>query len=121
MGQFAQGSVNIYFNNVEDANKVHELLDSENVEGNFKKVLGDEKGSGYYELYDFESGDKELYFQLSSPRVQNAEWQMEQVVALLKKLVQDKVISGVGEFNGNIMVQGEGYFFEGHEFEEEDD
>ncbi len=118
MGQFAQGSVNIYFNNEEDANKVHELLVNENVEESFKKVLGEEKGNGYYELYDFEGGDKELCFQVSSPRVQNAEWQVEQVVALLKKLVQTKEISGVGEFSASIMVEGEGYYYEGSEFEE---
>jgi len=121
MGQFAEGSVSIYFDKVEDADKVHEILSNPNVEEEFVKFLGEEKGRGHYEFYDFsDKGDKEVHFQLSSPRVQNAEWQTEQVVTILKKLVQMKEISGVGEFSGNIMVEGEGYYYEGSEFQEDE-
>jgi hypothetical protein len=119
MGQFAEGTVNIYLNSEEDAKKVHAIFSNPNVEEEFEKFLG-EKAKGYYEFIEFdeEQEGKEVYFRLCSGRVQNAEWQMEQVVALLKKLVQAKEISGVGEFSGNIMIEGEGYYYESSEFEE---
>ena len=119
MGIFAEGNVNIYFDKVEDADKVHEILSDNNVEEQFKKFLGEEKGAGHYSFYEFcDNGSQEVNFTLSSGRVQNAEWQVEQVIALLKALVKANEISGVEEFSCSLMVEGESYYCEGDEFTE---
>lgn len=121
MGNFAEATICIYFDKVEDADKVHELLNTKPTEETFKKFLG-EKGAGNYEFYEFEdNGSQEVYFKLSSGRVQNAEWQVERIIELLKHLVKTGEISGVSEFTGDIMEQGESYYCESDEFEPDED
>lgn len=118
MGTFAKGSVNIYFDNEKDATKVHEILSHKETEKQFIKILGKKEGEGYYEFYDFaDKGEKEVSFELSSSRVQNTEWQSEQIIKLLKKLVKTKKIKAVSEFVCDIMVQGESYYCDRSEFE----
>ena len=127
MGTFAQGDVSIYFEKEEDANKVHDLLtvtkeDSmvNDVEQTFKKFLGEEEGRGHYSFYNFaEKGGNEIYFEFCSERVQNAEWQMDQLIRLLKELIKQKEIEGVSELNSSLMMDtGCGVYMEGSEFEE---
>ena len=120
MGIFAEGSVNIYFDKVEDADKVHEMLNIDNPEETFQKVLGEEEGKGHYCFYDFgeQNGHNSIDFMLSSGRIQNAEWQVDQLILLLKTLVKNGEIESVGEFSCSMMMEAEGYYLEGSEFEE---
>jgi len=122
MGQFATGDVNIFFTREEDATKVYHML-KESPEASFNKFLGEEKGAGHYEFHGFsDNGGHEVYFEFSSGRVQNAEWQMDQVVKLLKALVKAGEVKGIEEFNTSMMVDsGIGIYMEGDEFNEEDD
>jgi hypothetical protein len=120
MGIFAEGSVNIYFDKVEDADKVHEMLNIENPEESFIKVLGEEKGKGHYCFYEFcDNGHESVDFMLSSGRIQNAEWQVDQIILLLKTLIKSGEISGVGELSCSMMMEAEGRYMEGDEFLEE--
>jgi len=127
MGTFAEGNVNIYFDKKEDAKKVHELLTVKkegqsyiDPEASFVKYLGEEGGGGYC-FYDFmEEVENEVNFNYSSGRVQNAEWQMEQLTKLLKVLVKKGEIEGVGEFSASLMIDsGCGFYMEGDDFNEE--
>lgn len=119
MGTFAHGDVNIIFEKKEDAKKVHDILSDENVKDQFVKFLGEES-DGAYTFYGFETDvDDEVFFQYSSGRVQNAEWQVEQIIALLKKLVQMKEIDAPAEFNSSLMMDAGGYYMLAEEFHEE--
>lgn len=121
MGIFAEGSVNIYFDKVEDADKVHEMLNINNPEETFVKVFGEEKGSGHYCFYDFsDNGHQEISFMLSSGRIQNADWQVDQIIMLLKTLIKSGEISGVGEFSCGMMMEADGRYMEADEFLEEE-
>lgn len=117
MGAFAEGSVNIYFEKKDDADKVHEIL--QNPEEEITKRLGEEEGKGHYSLYDFSpSGDQSVEFMLSSERVQNAEWQVDQIIKVLKHMVKTKEIEGVSELNCSMMIESEGRYVEADEFQE---
>lgn len=118
MGVFAEGSVNIYFDKKEDADKVHEILSSKEFEDEIIKRLGEEEGKGHYCFYDFsDNGTESIDFMLSSERIQNADWQVEQVVRLLKHMVKNKEIEGVGEFSCSMMMEAEGCYYDSEEFE----
>jgi hypothetical protein len=119
MGIFAEGSVNIYFEKEEDANKVHEILSSKEVEEEIIKILGEEKGKGHYCFYDFcDNGTQSVDFMLSSGRIQNAEWQGEQIFKLLKQMVKSGEIEGVEEMSCSMMMETDRFYFSGDEFEE---
>ena len=119
MGIFAEGSVNIYFDKVEDADKVHEMLNIDNPEESFIKVLGEENAKGHYCFYDFcDNGHNEVNFMLSSQRIQNADWQVEQIIALLKALIKSGEIEGVGELSVSMMQEADGYYMTDEEFKE---
>lgn len=121
MGIFAEGSVNIYFSKVEDADKVHEMLNNNNPEESFIKVLGEEEGKGHYNFYDFcDNGSQSVDFMLSSGRIQNAEWQSEQIIALLKTLIKSGEISGVEEYSCSMMMEADGHYMGADEFLEEE-
>jgi len=120
MGVFAEGSVNIYFDKKEDADKVHEMFKKTEaeVEQEFIKRLGEEKGKGYYNFYDFnDNGSESVDFMLSSGRIQNAEWQVDQIIKVLKHMVKTKEIEGVGELSCSMMMEAEGRYVEAEEFE----
>jgi len=128
MGTFAQGDVNIYFEKEEDAHKVHDLLTVTkegtkiiDPEQTFIKYFGEEEGRGHYSFYNFsDNGSHEIYFEFCSERVQNAEWQMDQLVKLLKQLVKSGELQGkIEELNTSMMMDtGCGIFMEASEFEE---
>lgn len=119
MGTFASGDVSIQFETKEDALKVHAILSNEDVEGKLIDILG-EDAMGSYNLYNFnEDVDTEVYFDISSERQQNAEWQIDNVVKLLKHLVKTKEISEVGEFQAELLSQCASWYIESEEFEED--
>ena len=119
MGIFAEGSVNIYFEKEEDAKKVHEILSSKEVEKEFIKILGEEKGKGNYSFYSFcEIGGQSIDFMLSSGRIQNAEWQSEQIVTLIKRMISSKELEGtVEEYSCSMMMEADGFYYDSEEFE----
>lgn len=119
MGIFAEGSVNIYFEKEEDANKVHEILSSKEVEKEFIKILGEDKGKGYYCFYEFgDNGTQSVDFMLSSGRIQNAEWQSQQIVILIKSMISSKELEGtVEEYSCSMMQEAEGFYYDSEEFE----
>ena len=121
MGTFAEGSVNIYFSKKEDADKVHEMLKKSEaeVEQEFIKILGEEKGKGYYNFYDFnDNGSQSVDFMLSSGRIQNAEWQVDQIIKVLKHMVKSKEIEGVEELSCSMMMEADGRYVDADEFAE---
>jgi hypothetical protein len=113
MGQFGNGSASIYLNSKKDAKKVSKMIDE--IAERTKKRIGDE---GYFEFYDKEVGDKEVHVKNSSGRVQNCEWQIDQLVLELKEMVKNKEISGVSEFTADVMVESQGWYMQDEEFEE---
>jgi hypothetical protein len=120
MGEFASGDVNMYFDKEDDALKVHELLNIDRPEEVFTRVLG-EKGQGSYTFYDFcDNGTNTVEVSVSSDRVQNAEWQVDNLVKLIKKLVEDGEIEAP-EFQAELLTQYTSWYMEGDEFKEEDD
>ena len=126
MGIFAEGTVDICFDKEGDAKKVHELL-TKKIEGEILSVtetgmieiLGEE-GKGSYSFYDFDCSKESLSFRLSSGRIQNAEWQIEQVIKLLRKLVQTKEVGRIEDFNSSLMQESDygSNSLEGDDFEE---
>ena len=118
MGIFASGDVSIYFKKEEDASKVHEILSNKEVAEQIIKIIG-EDGRGHYSLFDFaDNGSKEVYFKVCSDRVQNAEWQVENLIKVLKKLTKDKVIGEIEEFQAELLTQHDSWYMEATEFEE---
>lgn len=117
MGTFAHGDVELIFNSKEDAKKVHKIISSKEIEEQFKNILG-ESGAGDYCFYNFSEAEGEsIGFEYSSGRVQNAEWQISQLVELLRALVKSKEISGVAELNSSLYEDAGGQYMESHEFE----
>ncbi len=118
MGTFASGDVQIYFKSEKDASKVHEILSNENVAEEIQKIIG-KKGQGDYTLYDFEdSGSDSVCFSVCSDRVENAEWQVENIVKLLTKLVTSKEIEDVVEFQAELLTQHSSWYMSEGEFGE---
>lgn len=120
MGTFAQGDVNIHFEKEEDAKKVHAML-KENPEASINKFLNEEHHPTSYNFYGFDDEvDCSIYFEYSSGRVNNAEWQIDQLVKFLKALVSAGEIDGVEEFQTSLMIDsGCGVYLEGDDFNEE--
>ena len=91
MGIYASGGVEISFTKEEDANKVHKIHDS--------------GGEGEW-----------LYFKVSSIRVQNAEWQVEKIIDVLKVLIKDKVIGSIECFHSHLMTEYNSWDMDGEDF-----
>ena len=121
MGTFASGGVDIFFESVEDATKAHEILSNENVKDEFIKYLGDE-GNGEYTFYNFEDkGSEVVTFEVCSDRVQNAEWQVDNLIKLLKHLVKAKVIEAIDDFQAELLTQHSSWSMSADEFFDEED
>jgi hypothetical protein len=121
MGTFASGDVSIYFEKEADAIKVHEILSDKEVSQKIEEIIGEE-GKGGYSFYDFcDTGSTEICFNLSSDRVQNAEWQVDNVVKVLKKLTELKEIGPIEEFQAELLTQYTSWHMDASEFEEEDE
>jgi hypothetical protein len=115
MGIFVSGSVQIYLNSKEDAEKVHEMIN--NIEEIVKERT---QQPAYFELYDIKLGDNSVEFGVSSPRCQNGEWQVGQVIQQLKLMIKSGVISGVSEFTADLMQEYESWYMEESEFQEDE-
>jgi len=61
----------------------------------------------YFEFYDKEVTDTIVEVKNSSDRIQNCEWQIEQLVLELKEMVNNKEISAVTEFTANVMMESQ--------------
>ena len=122
MSTFASGDVQIYLESEEDAKKLREALSKDNISEEFERVLG-EKGKGSYTFYDFDEDEESesVEFKVCSDRVQNAEWQVDNLGKYLKKLVKDKEIETVLDFKAELMTQYAGWSMEESEFHEDED
>ena len=121
MGIFANGDVQIYLDSAEDADKVHEILSSEKVKDEFIKYLGDE-GNGEYTFHSFEDkGSEVVTFEVCSDRVQNAEWQVDNLIKLLKHLVKAKVIEAIDDFQAELLTQHSSWSMSAEEFFEDEE
>mgnify|MGYP003657071691 CR=1 FL=1 len=116
MGIYASGGVEISFTKEEDANKVYEILSNNEVAKQIIKIIGEE-GEGNYNLYDFDGDGEWLYFKVSSGRVQNAEWQVEKIIDVLKVLIKDKVIGSIECFHSHLMTEYNSWDIDGKDFD----
>lgn len=92
------------------------MIDS--IEQRTKKRLGVE--IAHFEFYDKEVTDTTVEVKNSSDRIQNCEWQIDQLVLELKEMVKNKEISGVSEFTADVMMESNSWYMQEDEFEEGD-
>jgi len=121
MGTFASGDVQIYLDSKEDAKKLRDAL-KENPEEELERVLGEE-GRGGYSFYDFDEDEESesVEFKVCSDRLQNAEWQVDNLAKYLKKLVKDEEIETVIEFQAELLTQYAGWHMDEGEFHEDEE
>jgi hypothetical protein len=121
MGIFASGYAQIYLENKEDAKKLRDAL-KENPSQELERILG-EDAKGGYTFYDFDEDEDGLSveFKICSDRIQNAEWQINNLKKYLKKLVKNKEIKTVTEFLAGLMVQHTSWASEENEFHEDEE
>ena len=93
MGQPADGVIQIEFTSEKFANEGK--LQAEKFDEYLKKRLEDEYFST--NIYDISVDGSVLDIKLGSSRIQNAEWQCEQVSEMFKELFKDKLVSIVAD------------------------
>jgi hypothetical protein len=113
MGVFVKGSVQIYLNSKKDAEKVHKMINE--IEEIVKERT---QQPAYFELYDIKLSEDFVEFGVTSPRSQNGEWQVNQVIEQLKLMTKEGIISGVAEFTADLMQEYESWYMDSEEFEE---
>jgi len=111
MGTFAEGSIQIYLDSTEDADKVCEMI--KNIKERTDKRL---KQEGHFSIQDLDVHEQLVEVRLSSERVQNCNFQMEMIVDELKVMVQSKEIKEVSEYSSNMMVDGGGDYLDSEYF-----
>lgn len=111
MGTFAEGSIEIYLNSTEDADKVCEMI--KNIKERTDKRL---KQDGHFSIHNLDVHEQLVEVRLSSSRVQNCEFQMDMIVDELKVMVQSKEIEEVSEYTSNMMIDGGGNYMESDSF-----
>ena len=114
MGVFGTGIATIYLESKQDAQKVSKMID--NIEERTKKRLDVE--IAHFECYDKEVTNTTVEVKNSSDRIQNCEWQIDQLVLELKEMIKNKEISAVTEFTANVMMESQSWYIQEGEFEE---
>ncbi len=114
MGTFGAGTATIYLESKKDAKKVSKMID--NIEERTKKRLGVE--IAYFEFYDKKVADTTVEVKNSSSRIQNCEWQIDQLILELKEMVKNKEISAVTEFTADVMMESQSWYMQNDEFNE---
>lgn len=95
MGTFAQGWISIELNHSEESTIIHDLINT------------DEKFNITEDTYNKDDVYPALEFELSSEREQNLEYQIEELISLLKTLIKNEKISAVLSFSADVMVAGD--------------
>jgi hypothetical protein len=91
------GSVQIYLNSQEDAEKVHEMIN------NIKEIVKERtKKNVYFEICGIKQSNRFVEFEVSSSRAQHGVWQVNQVIKELIFLIKKGVISGVSQFSAHL-------------------
>ena len=103
MGQYAQGKVWARFDTDEAAGNYAD--DVENFEDYLAKVMIKDFDTN---IIDFETTGNEISIELDSGRVQNAEWQLEQLFNMAK----DKYKDELEEFSADIILPENHIFYE---------
>jgi predicted peroxiredoxin len=114
MGVFGTGTATIYLTCKGDAKKVSKMIDK--IEERTKKRLDIEVA--HFEFYNKKVIDQVVEVSNSSGRVQNCEWQIDQLILELKEMVKNKEILGVAEFTADVMIESNSWYMQDEEFEE---
>jgi len=115
MGTFGNGSATICLKTKNDAKKVSKMIDK--IEERTKKRLGIEVA--HFEFYSKKVTDQVVEVSNSSSRIQNCEWQIDQLILELKEMVRNKEILGVEEFTADVMMESQSWYMQDDEFEGE--
>jgi hypothetical protein len=116
MGVFTSGDISISCKNEKDAIFIFEQL--ENIT---KLVEARLKIPAYFDLQDNHVEECMFYCNVHSPRTQNGEFQMDQIIEQIKIMVKEGKIEPPEEFQGELMVQYESWHMSEDEFNPEED
>jgi len=111
MGQSTSGDFQIDCQSEKDAQKICNKL-------NNIKALTEERTNfpAHFEFDNLYVEDTYIHCNVSSDRVQNGEFQIEEVIKLVKLMVENKEVEPPNEMRAELLVQHEGWFLDESDF-----
>jgi len=114
MGQFTQGDIQIELQTVEDADYVYNQLE------NIKELVEVRTGKpAHIDLHDTEVDGTVYSCNVYSNRIPNGEFHIEQVIEQVKVMVKEGKIYPPHSFEGELLIQYQGWSLNENEFIED--
>ena len=118
MGTFGYAHVTIETSTYKDASNIREMLEPENLIKLIRERTGIDTDIDIEPNFNIDDPfDETINFEVSSQRVDNVEWQVEQIIEQLKIAVRSKDIKPIVRFQASVYENRENYDLSEQDFE----